>query len=369
MSKLTRKRKKEPPFEANIAPKNDKTSSQVTPTLMIHDKKIFERAISSAQKHGLGLEPGRQNLGDGNCSYEAVIFNINDRSCFKKKLPMSPDFYRRIWNTDMMNKLLYVSNEWNPGLTDAELRQGFEELMESGIYERPFFGDMMMAGIACGIRKRILIFNTNEKSTHDPISVVDPAHYGGEIDSNIPVVVAYDLVHFESMHPVGNRDIDETIKLVNSYIATPSRYVAEYGFTRSDIKDLVSKDVLGTNMLTENRERMETRKDYVEKTKEEKNCFKFGSILFEELNNGMVRCGVCQKECLRLVVHLNGNASCSMMFDMPKLKIEYSKYRSRIRFKHHAATKKGGETSKNIELNETMERTETKKDLSVSRHT
>ena len=222
MSKLTRKRKKELPFEANIAPKNDKTSSQVTPTLMMHDKKIFERAISSAQKHGLGLEPGRQNLGDGNCSYEAVIFNINDRSCFKEKLPMSPDFYRRIWNTDMMNKLIYELNDWNPGLTDAELRQGFSELMESGIYERPFFGDMMMAGIACGIRKRILIFNTNEKTTHDPISVVDPANYGGKIDSNIPVVVAYDLVHFESMHPVGSKDIEETKKLVDSYIAIPA---------------------------------------------------------------------------------------------------------------------------------------------------
>ena len=68
------------------------------------DKKIFQRAMSSAQNHGLRLEPGRKNQGYGNCSYEAVLFNINDRSCFKEKLPMSADFYRRIWNTDMMNK-------------------------------------------------------------------------------------------------------------------------------------------------------------------------------------------------------------------------------------------------------------------------
>ena len=121
----------------------------------IHDKKIFQRAISSANKHGIHLEPGRENNGYGNCSYEATIFNINDRSCFAEKLPMSPDFYRRIWNTDMMNRIIYEANEdWNPGLSRAQLRQGFAELTESGVYERPFFGDMMMAGIACGVKKR-----------------------------------------------------------------------------------------------------------------------------------------------------------------------------------------------------------------------
>ena len=249
------------------------------------NKKIFQRAISNAQKHGLKLEPGRKNQGYGNCSYEAALFNINDRTCFKEKLPMSPDFYRRIWNTDMMNKIIYESNNWNPGLTEEELRQGFAELMESGIYERPFFGDMMMAGIACGIRKRILIFNTNEHTTHDPISVVDPAHYGGRIDSEIPVVVAYDLVHYESMHPVGSKDIDETVKLVNSYIAIPSRYVLEYGFTRSDMKD-----VLGIEVFTENKETNGTEQKGMEILKDEKSGFQFGSVLFEELSNGMVRC-------------------------------------------------------------------------------
>ena len=370
MSKLTRRKKYPPPYDDKVLTRTEQTSPpEAKAKEMVKDKKIYQRAILSAKKHGLNLEPGTQNLGNGNCSYEAALFNINDRSCFKEKFLMSPHYYRRIWNTDMMNKLIYELNDWNPGLTDAELRQGFSELMESGIYERPFFGDMMMAGIACGIRKRILIFNTNEKTTHDPISVVDPANYGGKIDSEIPVVVAYDLVHFESMHPVENRDIDESIKLVNSYIATPSRYAAEYGFTRSDIKELISKDVPGTDVLTKNRERIETTKDDVRNTEDEKNCFKFGSVIFEELNNRMARCGVCQKDCLRPVVHLNGNASCSMKFDMLKLKIEYSKYRSRMRFKNHAATKKGRETCKNMELNETMKRAEKKNELPVSRHT
>ena len=60
------------------------------------DKRIFRRAISSAQKHNIRLEPGRENEGAGNCSYESVIYNINDRRCFPKMLPMGPGFYRRI---------------------------------------------------------------------------------------------------------------------------------------------------------------------------------------------------------------------------------------------------------------------------------
>ena len=116
-------------------------------------------------------------------SYESVILNIRDRECFKDKLPMSPSFYRRIWNTDLMNKILDKRILWNPGLTSAQIRQGFQDLMNSGVYERDYFGDMMMAGIACGARKRILIFNTHEMTSHDPISVIDPTHYGGSYDT------------------------------------------------------------------------------------------------------------------------------------------------------------------------------------------
>ena len=99
-----------------------------------------------------------------------------------------------------------------------------------------------MAGIACGVRKRILIFNTHTNTTHDPISVVDPRDYGGEIDSEIPVVVAYNLVHFESLHPVDEIDIQETIKLANSY--STGDYEDAYGFTRCDMPYLISRSVV-----------------------------------------------------------------------------------------------------------------------------
>ena len=152
-----RKKKYHPPIAAR---NDDNTTRQdlTSNTKMM----IVERAIASAEKHRIKLKPGRANHGDGNCSFEATIYNINDRSCFEENLPITPDFYRRIWITDIMNKILDTTNPWNPGLTRTEIVLGFQELMKSGIYERSFFGDMMMAAIACGVRKRILIFNTNE---------------------------------------------------------------------------------------------------------------------------------------------------------------------------------------------------------------
>ena len=201
------------------------------------------KAIASASKHKIKLVPGTKNNADGNCSYESVLFNINDRGCFKDKLIMSPDFYRRVWNTDLMNKILDNKIPWNPGLSRAEIISGFQELMETGIYERSYFGDMMMAGIACGVRKRILVFNTNEniaRTGHDPIFVIDPKEHGGTVDCEVPVVLAYNLVHYESMHTVDEEDIQGTIKLVKSYIAKPSMYLHDYGFTKDDISYLTS---------------------------------------------------------------------------------------------------------------------------------
>ena len=233
-----------PPNEKpkRIQNKND-TAKALIPSTFNNVDNIFTRAIASAQKHNITLEPGRMNPGIGNCSYESVINNINDRSCFQEKLPMSPDYYRRVWTTDMMNRTLDASSNWNPGLTRQEIVDGFQEMMISGVYERPFFGDMMMAGIACGIGRRILIFNTNTdivRTGHDPIAVVDPTNFGGQISNEIPAVVAYNLVHYESLHPQSPDDIEETIKLTKAYIAKPCRYNELYGYTTKDIVALIT---------------------------------------------------------------------------------------------------------------------------------
>ena len=86
----------------------------------------------------------------------------------------------------------------------------------------------MLPGISRGVHKSILIFNTHEDSPHDPIYVVDPKSFGGYTDSDIPVVLAYNLTHYESIHPVSDLDIRKTIDLAKTYLT------GLYNYKRSD---------------------------------------------------------------------------------------------------------------------------------------
>ena len=133
-SRLKLKRKKSRPPNEEV--EDNRKSSQVVN--VIKHKTMFERAIESAKKHKINLEPGTENHGMGNCSYESVILNINERNCFNSRFNMSLEHYRVVWNTDMMNKILDKRVPWNPGLTREEIVLGFQELMISGVYERDF---------------------------------------------------------------------------------------------------------------------------------------------------------------------------------------------------------------------------------------
>ena len=110
-------------------------------------------------------------------------------------------------------------------------------MLEPGTYERGIFGDLILAGIACGLRKLILIFNTNPDTPHDPIYVVDPTNFNVMPDSDIPVVVAYNMSHYESMEPCSEADISATIDLVKAYKE------GRYRYTRQDITRLISTDI------------------------------------------------------------------------------------------------------------------------------
>ena len=132
---------------------------------------IFTKAKASAQKHNIKLKAGSKDRGFGNCVFESVINNINERACFEEKLKQTPNWYRRTWMNEMMNRIIDGICPWNLSYTESQIREGFEQVKESGVYEVDFFGDMMIGGIACAIKRIILIFNTSENLLHDPISV------------------------------------------------------------------------------------------------------------------------------------------------------------------------------------------------------
>ena len=154
---------------------------------------IITRAIESANKHGIHLVEEIFNAADGNCAFDAVINNINYRECFREKLSLHSEVYRQVWVTELENE----SSKYptlGAGYTKEEKEENWNRLKQSGVYEIDFFGDLVMHAIARGCNKNILIFNTNVDAA-DPIYVVEANQFGGFIDTDIPVVVAYNQVY------------------------------------------------------------------------------------------------------------------------------------------------------------------------------
>ena len=227
------------------SPTELKTSSSL---FEMEQKLMIDRAVASAKRHGIDISPGERSSSDGNCAFQAAINNVNNRDCFKEKYPFSPDYYRRLWVTDMKNRT--SSDPTWKILPDKEWEAGWNEMLISGVYERGIFGDLMLLGIACGLRKNLLIFNTSLDSPHDPIYVGNPRMFGVVPDTDIPLILAYNLSHYESLLPQTNNDIEESIQLVSKYIN------GLYTFGKDDIPFLVSlnTDIDGTcsNKSTEN---------------------------------------------------------------------------------------------------------------------
>ena len=67
--------------------------------------------------------------GYGNCVFEAVINNINDRACFTEKLRQTPNWYRRIWMNEMMERMISKRCLWNPGYNEQQTREGFDKMV------------------------------------------------------------------------------------------------------------------------------------------------------------------------------------------------------------------------------------------------
>ena len=202
------------------------TSNKLQPPIMV------TRAIVSAGKHGINLLHGTANNADGNCAFDSIISNINDRQCFPEKLELSSTDYRQIWVTEFEMESYKYPN-LGAGYSETEKHDKWNQLRHSGVYEVDYFGDLVLYAIAKGCKKNILIFNTSVDAD-DPIYVIMADEYGGTVDTDIPVVVAYNQVHYESMHPITQEDIEKTKLLMNSYIT------GNYEYTKNDIPYLIS---------------------------------------------------------------------------------------------------------------------------------
>jgi hypothetical protein len=98
---------------------------------------LVDRAIESAKKHGINLIQGTISEGDGNCAFNAVINNINQRNCYSNKIELSSTDCRQIWVTELeMEASKYPT--LGAGYSEEEKRENWNILKQPGVYEIDF---------------------------------------------------------------------------------------------------------------------------------------------------------------------------------------------------------------------------------------
>ena len=169
---------------------------------------MIKKAIQNAHFHGIQLRQGVTNLANGDCAFESVLDGINTRACFGETYEGTPAYWRNVW----MSKVEKIAfHEWNNGMSIQEWKDSFEVLKQAGTYEVAL-GDLVPPGIAHCTQKNLLIFN-NSTQAYKPIYVISAAIFGGSANSDIPVCLAYNQVHYESLVPCTQDDIQKTILL------------------------------------------------------------------------------------------------------------------------------------------------------------
>ena len=171
---------------------------------------MVSRAISCANSHGINVHRGVANLANGDCAFETMIDGISTRSCFGESYQGTPEYWRKVWMEEI-ERIAY--DNFNGGLTETQWKDGWAKLKESGAYEYTL-GDLVLPGIAHCTHKDILIFNTSPLA-HSPVYVVEVSTFGGSANIDIPVCLAYDQTHYESLVPDSLEDIQKTIDLKN----------------------------------------------------------------------------------------------------------------------------------------------------------
>ena len=181
--------------------------------------------VAAHPAHAVNLKKGIPNLANGDCAPEACNDQVNKRPEFigygagKYEYPID----LRIAAVSELQCNEKFACDWG-GYTDnsTDWKKDLEMLKAPKIWDCTL-ADLMLPGITLALRKNILIFNTNAtKLGSSPITVLLASTFGGNADTDIPIVLAYNGAHYEGMVPKEEVDILRTVRLMEEF--TQERY-------------------------------------------------------------------------------------------------------------------------------------------------
>jgi hypothetical protein len=185
--------------------------------LQISVKEIISTSIQVAAHpaHRMIIKHGMQNKADGNCAPEAANDNHNQRdelAAFRNVIFATPQELREavVKNMTKNERAFQFA-----GYRDRERwHKDMQKLKQSGEWTSDI-SDLMIPGISYTLSKNILIINTKpQELSKEPITLICPETFGGNSNTEIPLLLAYNGVHFEGMIPESTEDIKRAAELV-----------------------------------------------------------------------------------------------------------------------------------------------------------
>ena len=173
---------------------------------------LTDLAVRLATRLGFCITAGTPNPAVGNCLIESAVFNINDRPELSELGAIEDTIQecRDLWVTQFKTKIPIFRPE-----LDAFTDEQWAEIRRDGVWNTPL-GDLMPFCISFATKKRILILNCSSV-LRVPLSIVEPEEFGQDHDCDIPILLAYNGNHYESVHPVST-DIQKTIELFEAVV-------------------------------------------------------------------------------------------------------------------------------------------------------
>ena len=189
-----------------------------------------DRAIKVAAQlaHSVKLRHIVPNLADGNCALESVCDQLNSTRSGEflglgsQKFPTPSTLRDAVVQCLRDNKEIMTQfGFWG---TKSEWENELRKLQQNGVWDTQA-GDLVIPAVAMVTKKNILIYKTRPTYTacgKFPIDVVMASTLGGEVDTEIPLVLCYTGDHYEGLVPCTEEDVVKTVEIVHEWNRTGS---------------------------------------------------------------------------------------------------------------------------------------------------
>ena len=266
--------------------------------------------VAAHPAHRMIIKHGKQNKADGNCAPEAANDNHNQRdelSAFRDVIFSTPQDLREAVVKDMTNNERAFQFA---GYRERERwKQDMQKLKQSGEWTSDI-SDLMIPGISYTLSKNILIINTKpQELSKEPITLICPETFGGNSNTEIPLLLAYNGVHFEGMVPESTEDIRRSEELVRDIKKN------EYFTRASDIPCLLQlisqKERNLSKTIFDSPAKKRTKSKSHDQNALQKQVHEANSMQSESVNEaGKKKCLCCKTSITTYIPHLKKNDLC-----------------------------------------------------------